>query len=129
MNPVKMTNKTRNIERRLGAFMARHGFALGSHDAGGMGEWYVTIENSKFTIMISHDRGGLESVEIGAKKRLRPKAQMNQWSLSHLRGFLEGSKDHYIFKNIDEQYAWLEENENKLLDPALLNSEEMKNGL
>ena len=45
------------------------------------------------------------------------------WSMSHLKGYLDGGKDHYVFKSIGEEKSWLEENEIKLFDSSLLNSD------
>lgn len=125
MKSERLSNVLQIVERHLGPLVSRHGLVFGESDISAMGEWYVVLENDQFTILVSRDRGGHESIEIGAKERPRPRAHKRQWSLSHLRGFLEGGKDHYPFKNLADQVAWLEENEEKLLDVSLLNSDEM----
>ena len=89
-----------------------------------MGEWFVFYENSEFVLGISKDRGGYIGIDLGSKIRRKPRAQMRgPWSMSHLRGYLDGKKDHFKFKKISEEVSWLEENEMKLFDTSLLNSD------
>lgn len=125
MKPERLLNILTTLEQLLGPFVSRHSLVFGESDINAMGEWYVVLENDQFTILVTRDRGNHESIEIGSKVRPRPRAHKRQWSLSHLRGFLEGGKDHYSFKNLADQVAWLGENEEKLLDVSLLNSDEM----
>lgn len=47
------------------------------------------------------------------------------WSLSHLRGYLDGGQDHHIFGTVQEQFVWLEANIDRLLDTTFLNSDEL----
>ena len=102
------------------------GLQLVKHDKSAMGEWYVYFENAEFILGVSQDRGGFTSIELGSKKRIRPRAHMRgPWSMSHLRGFLEGSKDNYKFTSIDSEALWLERNQNQLLDSELLNSDKL----
>lgn len=125
MKSEKLSNVLTTMERQLGPLMSRHSLLFGESDISRMGEWFVTLENNEFTIVVSRDRGGYEAIEIGAKERPRPRSQKRQWSLSHLKGFLEKRTNHYPFKNLEDQIAWLEENEEKLLDATLLNSDEL----
>lgn len=45
--------------------------------------------------------------------------------MSHLRAYIEGKKEHFKFKNIQEEVSWLEEHEMELFDTSLLNSDEL----
>ena len=91
-----------------------------------MGEWYVTAGNDGYTVIISSDRGGREHLEIQTKTRAKKGAPLRSWSISHLRGFLEGGEEHYIFDSLAEQLRWVEARESELFDNALLNSDELK---
>jgi len=102
------------------------GLQLVKHDISAMGEWYVYFENADFILGVSQDRSGFTSIELGSRKRIRPRAHMRgPWSMSHLRGFLEGSKDHYKFTDIDSEALWLENNQDQLFDIKLLNSDKL----
>jgi len=103
---------------------SRHVLKLVKHDRSAMGEWFVYYENSEFILGIGKDRGGYIGFDLGSKIRRRPRAHMRgPWSMSHLKGYLDGGKDHYVFKSIGEEKSWLEENEIKLFDSSLLNSD------
>jgi len=103
-----------------------HGLQMVKHDQSAMGEWYVYFESPEFILGVSQDRGGFLSIALGSKMRLRPRAHMRgPWSMSHLKGYLEGSKDHYKFSNIEAEALWLESNESQLFDSAFLNSDEL----
>ena len=81
-------------------------------------------ENSEFVLGISKDRGDYIGIDLGSKIRRKPRAQMRgPWSMSHLRGYLDGEKDHFKFKNIREEVSWIEGNEMELFDTSLLNSD------
>ena len=98
------------------------------HDKSVMGEWNVYYESAEFILCISQDRGGFASIELGSKKRIKPGARMRgPWPMSHLRGYLEGSKDYYTFSNVESEALWLECNQNQLFDSELLNSDELNN--
>ena len=45
--------------------------------------------------------------------------------MSHLKGYLEGGKDHYLFESTEEEISWVEKNENQLFDSSFLNSDEL----
>lgn len=92
-----------------------------------MGGWSFTMESPDFIVTVSQDRSGeLPAICFGSKIRRRPRAQMRgPWSLGHLRGFIEGGPDHYLFGNATEMFEWLGNNLDSLLDEALLNSDEL----
>ncbi|MGZ0164694.1 MAG: hypothetical protein ACKVII_12280 [Planctomycetales bacterium] len=96
-------------------------------DSSAMGGWYVGWENSEFVASASQDRSGdVLAICIGSRIRRRPRAQMRgPWSLSHLRGHLEGTPDHYIFESAEDQITWLESNLDRLLNSSFLNSDEL----
>ena len=113
-------------ENLLGGVISRHALTPVKHDRSSMGEWFVYYESSEFVLGISKDRGGYIGIELGSKIRRKPRAQMRgPWSMSHLRGCLDGKIDHFKFKNIREEVSWLEENEMELFDSSLLNSDEL----
>ncbi|HVW01375.1 MAG TPA: hypothetical protein VHB77_13575, partial [Planctomycetaceae bacterium] len=63
---------------------------------------------------------------VGSRIRPKPRAHMRgPWSLSHLRGYLDGNPGHFIFDDISEQIAWFRANIAKLLQTSLLNSDEL----
>ncbi|MFO7603291.1 MAG: hypothetical protein R6X06_05685 [Gammaproteobacteria bacterium] len=113
-------------EKLVQKLISGYGFHMVKHDKSAMGEWYVYFESAEFILGVDQDRGGFTSIELGSKKRIRPRAHMRgPWSMSHLRGYLEGSKDHYKFPNIESEALWLESNQNQLFDSELLNSDEL----
>ncbi len=113
-------------ENLLEGVISRHALNLVKHDRSGMGEWFVHYENSEFVLGISKDRGDNISIDLSSKFRRKPRAKMRgPWSMSHLRGYLDGKKDHFKFKNLLEEISWLEENEMQLFDTSLLNSDEL----
>lgn len=105
--------------------MLRNGFSVSDSDISPMGEWCVNLENTDFIISVSHDRGGNDYIEIGAKARPRKGAHLRRWSLHHLRGFLSGADDHYMFSSLKEQTDWLQSNESILLKTSLINSDDL----
>ena len=107
-----------------------HEFALVAADGpdpNSMGGWCVEYQSEEFIATISQDRGGdIISVSIGSRVRHRPRGHMRgPWSLSHLRGFLDGSLDHYNFESINDQIEWLRENSKRILQSQFLNSDEL----
>lgn len=108
----------------LSGIISRHAFTPVKHNRSGMGEWFVYYDNSEFLLGISKDRGDHIGINIGSKIRRKPRAQMRgPWSMNHLRGYLDGKKGHYTFKSIRDEVSWLEENEMKLFNTLLLNSD------
>jgi len=111
-------------EKLLDGVISRQALTPVKHDQSEMGEWYAYYENSEFVLGISQDRGDYIGIDLGSKIRRKPGAQMRgPWSMSHLRGYLDGKKGHFKFKNIREEVSWLEENEMGLFDTSLLNSD------
>ncbi|WP_299463756.1 hypothetical protein, partial [uncultured Gimesia sp.] len=77
----------------LEGVVSRHALKLIKHDRSGMGEWYVYFESFEFILSIGRDRGGHVSIELGSKIRRKPRANMRgPWSISHLKGYLDGKK-------------------------------------
>ena len=104
--------------------ISRHALTHVKYDRSDMGEWFVHYENSEFILGISKDRGDHIGIELGSKIRRKPKAQMRgPWSMGHLRGYLEGKKDHFKFEDVGEEASWLEDNETELFNSSLLNSD------
>ena len=64
-------------------------------------------------IVVGHD-----SITIGSKIRSKPRAHLREWSMSHLRGFLENNPDHYRFSNLIEVSIWLKDNELMIFDSS-----------
>ena len=112
--------------RLIEEVITRHELKLVKHDKSAMGEWYAYFENDEFIVSVSQDRSGFTSIELGSKNRIKPKARMRgPWSMSHLRGYLEGIDDHYKFGSIAEEASWLENNDKRLFDSSFLNSDEL----
>jgi len=110
--------------RLVRGVISRRSLQVGAHDKSAMGEWYVYFGNSDFILGVAQDRSGNISIELGSKIRRKPRAQLRgPWSMSHLKGYLDGSKDHYQFKSLEQELSWLERNENKLFDSLLLNAD------
>jgi hypothetical protein len=112
--------------RLIGGVISRHSLQIGKHDKSAMGAWYIFYENSEFILGIGRDRSGYTHIELGSKVRRKPTAQLRgPWSMSHLKGYLDGSKDHYRFKSLEEELSWVEKNESKLFDSSFLNSDNL----
>ncbi|MBU1427168.1 MAG: hypothetical protein KKH12_14640 [Gammaproteobacteria bacterium] len=121
-----ITDYLKYSEDLLDGVISRHALTPVKHDGSGMGEWYVYFENPEFVLGISKDRGDYIGIDLGSKIRRKPRAQMRgPWSMSHLRAYIEGKKEHFKFKNIQEEVSWLEEHEMELFDTSLLNSDEL----
>ncbi len=126
MNKESMDFVIREIEKMFAHFMQKYSFQITEFDKSDMGEWYVIIHNNELLITISNERNGQKTIEIGSKKRPKPHAPFRNWSLSHLRGFLDNKKEHFIFKDLQDQVNWLETNSTNILDPSFLNSDQLK---
>lgn len=102
-------------------------FELVESSTGGMGAWAVRFESVEFVVTASQDRSGeVPGICFGSRSRRKPRAQLRgPWSLSHLRGFIDGSLDHYRFTDANEQLGWLEENIDRVLCSEFLNSNEL----
>ena len=110
----------------ISGLLSRHSLQIGQHDKSAMGEWYIYYENSEFILGISKDRSERVTLSLGSKVRRKPRAQLRgPWSMSHLKGYLDGGKDHYIFESTEEEISWVEENERQLFDSSFLNSDEL----
>ncbi|MDF1628507.1 MAG: hypothetical protein P1U78_01815 [Alcanivoracaceae bacterium] len=121
-----IANYLKYSENLLGGVISRHALTLVKHDRSGKGEWFVYYENFEFILGISKDRGDYIGIDLGSKIRRKPRAQMRgPWSMSHLRGYLDGNKVHFKFNNTQEEVSWLEANEKELFDASLLNSDEL----
>jgi len=127
--PSNMTNPAK-IRSSLEAILAPHAFELANAVGPGpnsMGGWYSEYHTNEFVATISQDRSNdTVSVCMGSRIRVKPSAHMRgPWSLSHLRGYIDGSADHYVFRSIGDQFAWLRANLDSVLHSNLLNSEEL----
>jgi hypothetical protein len=92
-----------------------------------MGAWWVSMETTEFIVTASQDRpDDVLGICIGSKVRRKPRAQMRgPWSLGHLRGFLDGNRDHFRFASGRDQLNWLQANIEQLLNTEFLNSDEL----
>lgn len=106
--------------------VACHDLKLAKHDKSAMGEWYANFENTEFIVVVSQDRGGLTCIELGSKIRIRPGAHIRgPWSMSHLKGYIDGNKDHYRFTNIEEEVKWFTKHHRQLFDSSFLNADNL----
>ena len=91
-----------------------------------MTAWAYSADTDEFTIEIERDRGGHIRIYVGSKVRRKPRAHMRgPWSLSHLRGYLDGNAEHFRYTDVDDQIRWLHDNIQSLLDTSFLNSDEL----
>lgn len=111
---------------QLSSLLHRNKLSIIEYRKNEMGEWYLSTENDAYTVIISSDRGGREHVEIQTKIRAKKGAPLRTWSIGHLRGYLEGGDEHYVFNSLAEQLQWLEPRESELFDNALLNSDDLR---
>lgn len=114
------------IEKLTSNLVRRHDLRLIDSKAGNMGEWYATMETRDFSFCVYKERGPAVVVEIGSKTRPKKGAPLRSWSLSQLRGFLDGLCGHYEFNSIEDQVSWFDAHESKLLQTELLNSESLR---
>lgn len=118
------------IQAAVDALLRPHGFVvLTKHgpDPDHMGGWFAEFQTGEFRVIVSQDRTG-DVVSICIGSRVRPKAGTHMrgpWSLSHLRGYLDGGSDQYIFSRVEDQIAWLCENLSTVLQSSLLNSDKL----
>ncbi len=124
--PIDINEKKDRIIGYLGNLFSDREISYHSGSSSGMGEWFLSFESSEFKILVYHDRGGSEYIEIFSKIRTRPGAHLNSCSLSLVRAFIEGREKQATFKNLKEEAEWLFENQAKIFDHLLLNSEELK---
>lgn len=121
----------RGVMSVVGATVAsvieQYGFDQTGTASGLMGGWCVEWENTEFIVQAAQDRAGdAVGICVGSKLRRRPRAHMRgPWSLGHLRGYLDGTTNHFAFKLVDDQLVWFEQNIDRLLDSSLLNSDEL----
>ncbi|WP_372369580.1 hypothetical protein [Candidatus Uabimicrobium sp. HlEnr_7] len=123
-------NKKRNqiievLNNLLKELIADYKFNLDSCSTGSMGEWYALFTNEELSLEVFHDRGDCEYIQVKSKIRRRPRAHLRGFSLSHIRGFLEGKEDHYVFESLEEEVKWLIKNKEKVLDPSFINLDEL----
>ena len=122
-----MNSYASEVVPNLGVLLAPVGIELTNTSSGSMGAWLARFESDEFVVVMSQDRSGdAVGIGIGSKVRRRPHTQMRgpTW-LSALRGYLEGSPDHYVFSNVEEQLSWLADRLDQLLVTSFLNSDEL----
>lgn len=90
-----------------------------------MGAWLVQFESLQFVVHASQDRVG-DSLGVCLRVNNPRKPHEYGWSLGHLRGYLNQAKQQYSFRTHKEQFDWLRDNLNKLLDAKMLNSKELE---
>ena len=102
-----MNSYANEVVPKLEVLLAPVGIGLTNTSSGSMGAWLARFESHEFVVMTSRS-GDTVGIGIGSKVGRRPHAQMRgpTW-LSALRGYLEGSPDHYVFSNVEEQLSWL----------------------
>lgn len=124
----KATIELNMVEAELSRLLARWGLVVvGRETSGTMGAWSVRWESVEFVVDLSRDRiGEMGWISIGSMLRRKPRShRRGPWSLSHLRGYLDQQPDHYLFTGLREQLDWYRENEHRLLNSSLLNSDEL----
>ena len=122
-------NHTR-IQDALEALLKPRGFVAldpRAPDPDTMGGWCAEYLTDEFRVIASQDRtGDVVSICVGSRIRRKPAAQMRgPWSLSHLRGHLDGSLVHYIFGCVEDQIDWFHDNVTEILQTPLLNSDHL----
>ena len=118
------------IQSRLEDVITPHEFTLVTAigpDPNAMGAWYLEYQTPEFLVTLSQDRtGDVACVCVGSRIRHKPRGHMRgPWSMSHLRGYLDGMLDHFIFDSADEQISWLHDHADTILMTTFLNSNKL----
>ena len=118
------------IRDALETLLAPQGLTLHSFvgpDATAMGAWYIDFRSPTLIVTASQDRtGDSTSICVGSLVRRAPRKQMRgPWSLSHLRGYFDNALNHHSFDDVSEQLAWLSAASDRILDPDMLNSDQL----
>lgn len=89
--------------------------------------WFFQAESDEFIVTAEQVRSGdVFTILVGSKKGGEPYADERfPWSLSHLRGYIDGLDGQYEFKSAVQQLGWFGKHVNELLDSTVLNSEEL----
>lgn len=128
-NDVEQPDEMRRVTTAVMEVASKFGFSesrVFPPTSESMTAWAYYAETEEFRLDVERDRGGYVGINVGSKVRRKPRAHMRgPWSLSHLRGFLEGHSDHFVFADIEEKIRWLEDNLESLLDTSFLNSDEL----
>jgi len=113
------------IEARVTRILGPYHFVELTRGSYTMGGWWWRTENDEFIVMVEQHRSGdTFAISVGSKIRRKPRAHVRgPHTLYHLRGYVDGVKDHYIFRDSLEQLEWFETNVGKLLDTSFLNSD------
>lgn len=118
------------IRDELETLLAPRGFRLHSFtgpDQKAMGAWHIELRSPSVIVTASQDRtGDVMAVCVGTLARRAPLKQMRgPWPLSHLRGFLERKAAHHRFDGVSDQLDWLRQTLDRILDPEMLNSDQL----
>ncbi len=121
------SRQANEVVAKLELLLAPVGIELTRTSSGTMGGWSARFENDEFVVVTSQDRSG-DAVGIGIASKM-PRGAGAQtrgltW-LSALRGYLEGSPDHHLFSDVEEQLSWLADHLDQLLVSSLINSDEL----
>lgn len=125
---MKEKDKLATIRTKLARFVKEHGLIETGSGISGMGEGAVCYEGDEFCLQAWCDRGtnGIEYLSIGTKVRRRPRAHLNRYLLSRIRGYGDGLKDHYPFQSLDEEIEWLTANADTVMNSAFLNRDDLR---
>jgi hypothetical protein len=130
LRAAKQPAEMRRITSAVMRIAAPKGFTeAGAHppSSDSMSAWAYYAETNEFKLEVVRERDGHVDICVGSKVRRQPRVQMRgPWSLSHLRGYLDGGADHFIFADTQEQIRWLKNNIESVLDTHFLNSDELQ---
>ena len=112
------------VNRSLDPFAADRGFSVtGTDDRGALAGW-VRLESATLVIDVIRDRG-VEWIEVAAKERPRPRARRRPWPLGHVVAYLDGEAEPYPVSGLEIEAGWLTRRAAEILDPTLLNSDDL----
>lgn len=124
---MRQSTSRQLITATLQEVLRPYGFTETENSRGTMGGWFFQTESDEFIATAGQDRSGDGvGICVGSKKRRKPRAHLRgPWSLSHLRGYIDGNADHFMFNNVEDQIGWLQNNLQSILDTEFLNSDEL----
>lgn len=123
MTPTQIRDELETLLNPLGFTL----YSFVGPDPNAMGAWYIDFRSPALTVTASQDRTGDSiSICVGSRVRRAPRKHMRgPWSLSHLRGYLDGANKHHCFRDVPEQLTWLRGSFHRILDADMLNSDEL----
>jgi hypothetical protein len=123
---MKHTDLFNAVQDKLGGLREAHGMSISIQgdldDPRGIG---ITLQNQDIQIFVSRDHGH-EHVEVNCLTRPRPRAHLRGYSVKRLKAYLDGKMSADASTSLREDLDTLLKHYDKFLDPAFLNSEDLR---